>query len=164
MGLNLRLAFALLLPAMLVCAQGRRHPGPPSYLAIERLNRMPEQERQKLLDKLPPKRREMMERRLARYNQMPARGRERLKQEFDQFEGLPPEKKARVRELFRSFRDLPEDRRASVRRSYQSLRGLSEEERNRRLASEEFRSNFNEREQGLIQELSGLMAVPPRSP
>lgn len=145
-------------------AQSRKAGGPPSSkMALERLNRMPAQDRQRLLQKLPPDRKSLVERRLDRYEKMPPETKERLRQEYEQFQQLPPEKQARFRELFRSFNDLPQERRGPVRNAYQRLRSLSPEQRKERLASEQFRSRFSPSEQQLLEHLTDLTSPAPTS-
>lgn len=144
--------------------QPRRKSAPPARLGIERLNRMPKQERDRLLEKLPPERRQAMERRLERLDRMSPAAKQRLSTEFDQFQQLSPDHQARVRQLYRSFSDLPEDRRGPVRRAYQQLRQLPPEARERRLSSERFRSRFDDGERHLLEELSGLMSAPSSVP
>jgi len=162
MSRSLQILSSILLLAGMASAQARK----PSRAALgrmnlERLNRMPAEDRQRLLEKLPPERKAVVEKRLQHYNSLPPETKERLHQEYEYFQQLPPEKQMRVRELFRSFKDLPEDRRGPVRGAYQRLRALPPDERKRRLESEQFRSRFSPSEYELLRNLSGLLSPVP---
>src|SRR5690349_15193242 len=75
-------------------ARGRL--GPPPGAAIERLNGMTPQQRQRALDRLPPDRRAQVEKRLERYNALPADVKERLREQYTEFQKLPSEKQQAI--------------------------------------------------------------------
>ena len=158
------LPLVLLLLCAVLCAQNRKiGRAAPGRMGLERLNRMAPEDRQRLLEKLPPERKSVVERRLDRYNKMPPESKERLRQDYEQFEQLPVDKQKRFRELYRSFNDLPEGRRGLVRNAYQRLRAMPPEKRKERLTSDQFRSRFSPSEQELLDNLTGLLTPAPQS-
>jgi len=154
----------LLLAILLSCAgglfaQARKAPGrkPPPHLAVERFSRMSPEQRQRMLEKLPPERKAKVEQRLERFNNLPPETKKRLRDEFDRFQQLSPDQQDTVRKTFRVFNELPQERRPAVRRELHRLRLMPQSERQARLTSDEFRSRFNSDEQGMLETLSGLL-------
>src|SRR5436190_18557983 len=96
------IASAAIITFLLFCgsaiAQPKRPPvrpgkmGAPPNGMIERLNRMTPEQRQRALDRLPPERREKVERRLENFNALPPEEKDRLRQQYQAFQKLPPEK------------------------------------------------------------------------
>jgi hypothetical protein len=153
---------ALLLLAECLCAQPKKAatmPRPPrsNQNVVDRLSRMPEAQRQRVLAKLPPDRRARIENRLEKYNQLPQAEKDRLRAQAESFQSLPPEKQEAVRTNFRNFRNLPDDRRAPVREELRQLRGMSDEERKARMDSDEFRSKYSAGERQILENLSTLV-------
>ena len=99
---------------------------------IEQLQKMSSEEREKALAKLPPDRREQVEKQLNRLDQLSPEQRKELDQRFEKLQSFPP---ARQR---------------AVRQEVQSLRGMSFSDRQARLHSEEFQQQFAPEEQQLI--------------
>ena len=121
---------------------------------LERLNRMTPEQRQRLLSRLPPERRRIVEERLERYNSLPAEQRLRLRNRYETFRHMPAEKQDETRRLFREFRELPQDRRLALRREIGRLRLMGEAERRDRIESEPFKNRYSAAEQRIIRELS----------
>jgi hypothetical protein len=142
-----------------VHAQPKRRPGPPppNALMIERLNRMTPEEREQALKRLPPERRERVERRLENFNALPPNVKERLREQYLEFQKLPPERQNAIRRSFRRLNELDDDRKPVVRREVIRLRRLTPEERTSAMDSEQFRSRFNESERQLLFDLASSM-------
>ena len=166
------LAAFLLAPA--TWAQPRRNPagpragrpsGPgarlgPGPAIMDRLERMTPEERRRVLDRLPPERKKLVEERLRQFNQLPPEERARLRQSLDRFGRLPPEQQEAARKLFSRFNRLPEDRRKLLAGEFRGLRQMAEAGRRARISSDEFRSRYTQAEQQLLQDLSKLAAAP----
>jgi hypothetical protein len=129
---------------------GGRQAGPA---ILDRLDRMTPEQRRRLLDRLPPERRERIERRLRQYQSLTPEQRENLRRRFERFRELPPEKQDSARKLFRIFNNLPSDRRDVVRREYRNLQRMGDTARKLRLTSDDFRTAYNASEQQLLQDL-----------
>jgi hypothetical protein len=125
---------------------------------VDRWNRMSEEERQRKLAKLPPERRQRIERELQNYRSMSPEERRQLRSRYDQFNHLPPETQNQARRLFRQFNQLPEDRRQPVKQEFERLRGMSPSDRKSRLASPEFQEKYDPDERRMLRDLSGLVA------
>ena len=79
----------LLIALLLLCgsadAQSKRPMPRGANGMIERLNRMTPEQRQRTLDRLPPERREKVERRLEKFNALPPEVKSRLREEYQEF-------------------------------------------------------------------------------
>ena len=140
--------------------RGGKRPGRPPQVMLERWNRMPPDERKRLLDALPPERREQLQNRVQHFNRLSAEEKDQLAERFQAFRRMPPERQERARQLFRRFNQLPDERRALVRSEFESLRALPDDERRARMNSEEFRDKYKASEQEFLQELTSVMAPP----
>jgi len=145
-------------------AQPRSRPGPaagairpPAGRALERLSRMPPEERKRLLQRLPPERRQRLEQQLERYSSLPPEERERLQEQLARFRNLPPERQQAARDLFRRFLALPDDRRLLVRDEFNHLRNLPPEDRRARLQSDQLRRLFTDKEVGILEDYVALL-------
>lgn len=134
--------------------------GPRAGRALDRLSRMPAEERRRLLEQLPPERRKRVEDQLERYNRLPPEERERLRQQLDRFGDLPPERQEAARRLFRRFTLLPEERRQLVQEEFRRLREMEPSERRARTNSDEFRSRFSSVEQQILRDYIELLPGP----
>ena len=152
----------LLIVAMVVMFAGggmaqparRKRIGPPAVNGmIERLNAMTPEQRKRALDRLPPERRERVQRRLDNYNSLSPEAKERLREEYQEFQKLPVERQDAIRRSFRQLGELSQDRRPIVRREVIRLRQLTPEERTSRMDMDNFRSRFSESERQIIQDL-----------
>lgn len=136
--------------------KGRGPAGPPPEM-IDRWREMNADERQQMVDRLPPERRDQFRRRMDMWENMRPEERKGVRDRFDRFRDLPPEQQTNARRAFREFNQLPQERRAELRKEMNSLRGLTEEERTARFNSEEFRNKFDAHERGLMQDLGAAM-------
>lgn len=132
-------------------AVGPQQGGPKT---LDSLERMSPQQRQKLLEGLPPDRARSLQERLDRYDRLPPDQRQRLKDQYDRFSQLPPERQAAMRKVFERFNRLSQDRQDAVRQEFNGFHGLSDDEKRARMRSAEFRSRYSRDEQKLIDEMS----------
>ena len=147
----------LLLLAIPLLAQPH---GAPAASLIERLNRMSPAERRKMLDRMPPERREILEQRIGNLNKINPEARERLKRDYEHFQQLPPEKQTELRQTLRQIAELPEDRRKQVRGAVNHLRRQTPEVQQKRIASQGFESRFNEDERKLVKDALAMLPLP----
>lgn len=143
-------------------ARQRRNPGEnvPPHLLMERLNRMKPAERERLLSRMPAERRNLVERRLQKFAELPPEARDRLHSEYTRFQQLPPEKQDNLRKLFKQFSAIEQERQRHLRRELVRLRNMPSERRAQRMSSERFRTEYNESERKLLEDLTGILATP----
>jgi hypothetical protein len=152
--------------AVLFCSaaagQGRRgapHPAPAhGPKAIDGLEELSPQQRQKIIDSLPPDRARKAQDRLDQLNRLTPEERARLKEQYGWFQQLPPERQEAMRKAFRKYSALAPERQDAVRQEFRRLQDLPTDARRDQVASQDFRSRFSKDERKLIQELAG--AVP----
>src|SRR5450755_1512223 len=142
-----------------VSAQGRRGGGmktraprpekasKPAKTPIDDFEKMSPEERQKALDRLPPKQRQQVEERLKNFKELPPGQQQTLKNMYNRLNQLPPARQEVVRGALNQFAQQPADRQQAMRQELRGMAGLPEDERQTRLASPEFRSKFNGHEQ-----------------
>jgi hypothetical protein len=128
---------------------------------LDRLSDMPVDERSKVLERLPPERRRMAERRLDMYQKLSPEERERLAEGWERFTEKTPAQQAAIRRLFRKFSELPVDRRPMIRQELMNLRQLSGDDRRARINTDEFRNKYSLAEQQLLADLSAALAAEP---
>lgn len=139
---------------------GMRPPAgaPKPNPALEKWRSMTPGERQRFLDRLPPERREEVQRRWEQFERndrmLKPDQRDRLQQAFSEFRNLPPERQQTARRAFRQWMVQPEERRATMRGELESLRGMAAEDRRARMDSEDFKSKFSKVEQGILHDLT----------
>ena len=133
----------------------QKGPGGPPPDVVERFSQLSPTERQEALSKLPPARREMMERRLERWNQTPVEQRKRLAGSYAQFREMSPEKQQEVRQLFRRFSEtFPPERRPEAQAAIRRLRKADPEERKTILNNRRFVTNYSEEERKLLEQMA----------
>ena len=135
----------------------KKGPPPPSPAMLDRWRGMSADERQQMVDRLPPERRDIFRRRMELWENMKPAERKGVSDRFDRFRDLPPEQQTSARRAFRQFNQLPPERRRDLRLEMNSLRKLTEEERAARFNSEEFRNKFDANERGLVQDLAAAL-------
>ena len=129
----------------------------PSPAMLERWRGMSADERQEMVDRLPPERRDVFRRRMELWENMKPEERKGVTDRFDRFRDLPPEQQTSARRAFRQFNQLPPERRRDLRLEMNGLRKLTEEERAARFNSEEFRNKFDANERALVQDLAAAL-------
>src|SRR4051794_28320046 len=108
----------------------------PGNANVERLLMMPPEQRDRALEKLPPKQQENLRRRFEQFDKLPPEERARRIEMWKRFESLPPEKREVLVRQMQAFRDLPEDRLTAMRPALNRLSRMTPEERQARLNSE----------------------------
>ena len=129
------------------------HPAP----LVEKLSRMTPAQRQRALSKLPPERRDKIEKELDDYNHLSQRERQQLFDRYRNFQELPPQKQEAMRRAFRRLGAVPEDRRVILREEVQRMAGLPDADRRARFNSDEFRNKYSPQEQQLLREFNGAL-------
>ena len=124
---------------------------------VDRLRRLPSDERKKLLDSLPPDRKKQLEQLLDRYESLAPRERQRLREQYLLFRQLPPERQDAMRRLYNRFSNLPEDRKRLLRSEIQALGPLPEADRRARLNSDESRNKLSLAEQQLLADMARIL-------
>lgn len=121
---------------------------------LDRWNKMPADERERELAKLPPERARRIRMLLRRYNQMNPEEQQALRRRYRTFSELTPAEKETVRQRLREFRQLPKERRPIVHDEVDELRRLPEAQRQARMNGEEFRGRFSPQERQIIRDLA----------
>ncbi len=102
--------------------------------AVERLANMTPEQRQKILERIAPARREKIEIQLAKLDQ------------------LPPEQRAQLLQRYEMFQGLPQDRQVAIRLELQMLRKMSTPRLRERFSSPEFQQSYTADEQKILRE------------
>lgn len=144
-------------PLFALAQPARRPSGGP----VDRIRGMPQDQRKRTLETLPPDRRKQAEMRMQRLDALPADEREALQRRYEAFQKLPSEHQQRARDMFQQFNALDDNRRAKVQSEMDSLRTLSQTERLDRLKSQQFKKKFNRNEQSILSDYSALLDETP---
>jgi hypothetical protein len=128
------------------------HPRPRTQLEL--LQRMPPDQRRRVLDSLPPERRRALEQRLRQLDSMSPDERRQTRRLLDDFQNLPPERRQAVRRLFAAFNRMPPDRRALLRQEVRSLGRMTRLEREERMSGGDYRARYSELEQRWLDNLT----------
>lgn len=159
----LALVFGLLL-ASPGPAQNRQQGSGPRLLngptILDRLEHMTPEQRRRVLDRLPPWRRQRLEARLAQWESLPPQERERLRRQYDRFRALPPERQQAARNLFQDFASLPPARRRALRQEARRLSQMGDAGRQARMASQDFRGRYTPQEREILRALAELAPGP----
>jgi hypothetical protein len=126
---------------------------------IDEFQTMSPQDRQKALDRMPPAQRQKLEERLQKFNQLPPEQQRTLKGMYNRLHELPLGRQDAVRKSVNRFSEQPPERRDAIRHELKSIGELPQQDRTARMASPEFRSKFNHKEQDIIRDMSELL--PP---
>ena len=139
----------------------KKGPGAVPPQALERFNRMTPSERREALDKLPPERRQRMERRLEQWANTPESERTRLRGSYQRFQEMPPEKQQEVRQLFRQFSEtFDPGRRGRAHAAIRALRTADADQRKKLLESRRLQENFNDEERKLLERMAVELPDP----
>jgi len=134
----------------------RPQPAPKNPVReIQKLQHMSPEERQRVLQSLPPERRKKVEERLEQYSKMSPQEQQRLKQDLEMFQQLPPERQNAVRKLYSDFQKFPPDRQKAIKKEFKKLRSMREAERKSVMSSEEFQKKYNRSEQDFLNQMVG---------
>jgi len=134
-----------------------RAPAKEPETAIDEFERMPPDQQQKALAKLPADRRKKVEQQLAHLRSLPPEQRAMLRQTYGRLSELPPERRQAVRKSFEKFGNQPADRQQAIREELKQLGNLPADERAGRIKSQDFRKSFNHGEQQIIRDMADLL-------
>jgi hypothetical protein len=132
---------------------------PAKTTPIDEFQTMSPQERQKALERMPPAQRQKLEERLQKFNELPAEQQRTLKNMYTRLHELPSGRQDAVRKSMNQFFEQSPERRQAMREELKGISALPEQDRVARMASPEFRSKFNGKEQGIVRDMSELL--PP---
>ena len=135
-------------------------PAKPVKTPIDEFEKMAPEERQKALDRLPPKQRQQVEERLQKFNQLPPAQQQTLKNMYNRLNELPAARQEVVRGSMNKFFQSPADRQQVMREELRGMAPLTGDEREARMSTPEFKSKFNASEQEIVRNMSDLL--PPR--
>lgn len=163
--LTLLLAAVGLLPLMAQAVRtARPRPaGVDNTTLVERLSLMPVDQRKRLLERMAPERRALIEKRLEQYNAIKPEDRIRLKKDYEDFQNLPAEQQAEARRIFREISDLDPPRRQQVRAAINRLRPFTGVELERRMTSRVFLDRFGAKERVLIRQALAVLPTTAKA-
>lgn len=122
-----------------------------------RLYRASPEERDRALEKLPTPMQDSIRRQLEVFDKMPKDQQQVWIHRAERFAALTPEQKAQVISQLQALGKLPQERRREVGIELRRLQVLPEDDRQKRLASDDFKSRFSPEEQKVIADLSEVM-------
>jgi hypothetical protein len=141
----------------------KRPIGPPlsnPASPVARLYRASPEERDRALEKLPPKMQEQLRIQLERFDAMPKEQQQVFIRRAERFAAFSPEQKMAVARQLQALNKLSQDRHRAINRALRELAPMSEEERHAAVASEEFKARFSPEEQTIIADLAEVMLPP----
>jgi hypothetical protein len=141
---------------------GADSPRLPNPLAnpVQRMMAMSPEQRERILEKLPPQQQANIRQRLDTFDKLPPAEKARRLQLFQRFSSLPPEKQQILGRQLQAFSALPEDRRATLGKELLQLGRMPDSERQARLANDEFRSKFSAAELQMLSDISENYPFP----
>ena len=138
-----------------------RPPFPPRLL--ERLREMKPEDRGKVLENnprfrdLPPERKAELLQRLNMLLDMNEDQRRELDRRLSVFRNLSPEQRGKARKIYEEhWRTLSPMRRMAILEEFRNLRDMNSEQRGKRIASDEYQTQFSIEERAVLDELSAL--------
>jgi hypothetical protein len=163
LALTVSIAFASPLagargPRPSAAAHAGRRPAKAAKTPIDEFERMPPEQQQRALDRLPPGQRQKLQQRIDQFNQLPREQQQTLRNLYGRLHSLPPERQNAVRNAINRFSEQPPQRQQAMRAELRGLAALPEQDRQARIASREFKSQFNGKEQGILRDMSPLLA------
>ena len=120
----------------------------------QRLLQMTPDQREKVLEKLPPEQQAQLRKNLDRLDHLPQRERDHIISQATSLDSLPQQQRRIVVQQLRAFNKLPDDRILPVRRELVNLMRLPEDQRETLLNSQAFRNSFSPEEQDILRDLS----------
>jgi hypothetical protein len=110
------------------------------------------------MDRLPPDRRQKMERSEQNIRQLTPDERIKLEERYEKFQALPAERQAGIRQAIKDFQKLPKGRQEKLRSEYEKMADMTDDERRAHAVAPDYRKKFNDREREMLEDLS---AMPP---
>jgi hypothetical protein len=146
---------------------GRQSPeGPrlPNPLAnpVLRMMSMPPEQRERILEKLPPQRQAQLRQSFDEFDKLPAAEKERRLQLLQTFNSIPPEKQQILAKQLPAFNSLPKERRTVLAKEIGQLSRMTDNERQAQLNSEDFKSRFSPTELQMLSDISQNYPFPKR--
>lgn len=132
------------------------------YNPIQVLRQLSPEERERVLERYPPKQQENIRKRLQNLDNMPEAQKQRQLGFMDEFYRLPPDKQQQVRREMNAFNALPADRIAAVRAAYARLSKATPEEREQILARPQFQERFSPEELQILRVLPEYWPLPAK--
>ena len=129
---------------------------------VQRLSQMTPEQRERVLEQLPPERQAQMRKQLEKFDSLPPAAKERLSRLAAPLMALPPERQRLVNQGIISINRLPDDRKPPVRKELLSLLNMTPEDRAARLNSGDFKKAYSPDEQKILSDLSNNL--PPDYP
>lgn len=129
---------------------------------VQRLFQMTPEQRERVLEQLPPERQTQLRQQLERFDNLKPAEKERLARQYQSLAALPPATQRIVNQGIMGMNHLQDDRKVPVFRELRSLVNMSDEDRTARLASEEFKKKYTAQEQKILTDLS--TNLPPDYP
>jgi hypothetical protein len=129
-----------------------------------RLLRMPPEQRDRALEKLPPAQQARARQALANFDKLPPNVKVRRLRQIQVFAALPQREQQSLRMHINAFNQLPEDRRVVLRNELLRLHRMTVGERNTRLESQDFKNRYNPAEQELLADLAANYPFPDTPP
>jgi hypothetical protein len=124
---------------------------------VDRLTRMPVQDRERALAGLPPGQQKEISKRIDEIDRIDPANREQLLKRYRKFDTLTPQEKDEFRGVLRQIQKLPEHRHEAVTEELDHLSKLSLQDRTRRINSEEFRNRFSPDERQILSNKSSAL-------
>jgi len=134
-------------------AGGARLPHPLGN-PVQRMMAMTPEQRERILEKLPPQQQANIRQRLERFDKLPPAEKARQLQMLQRFSDLPPEKQQLLSRQLQAFSALPEDRRAALGKELMQLSRMQDSERQARLDSKELKGRFSPPELQMLSDIT----------
>jgi Protein of unknown function (DUF3106) len=146
--------------AQLKGAAGPRLPNPLAN-PVQRMMAMTPEQRERILEKLPPQQQANVRQRLENFDRLPPVEKARRLQLFQRFSSLPVEKQQILERQLPAYNALPPEKKEILGfREIQQLARLSDSERQARLNSEELKSRFSAAELKMISDIAENYPFP----
>jgi len=130
----------------------------PRNIAAQLYQATPEQ-RDRVIEKLPPARQEQLRKQLEWYDGLPKAQQKRIIESTERVAQLTPEREHEVIQSWRGLQQLPQDRKIAIRQAFNRIQGMTPERREAVFNSDQFKNRFSPEEQKIIRDLCDI--VPP---
>ncbi len=137
----------------------RRIPNPGAN-PVQRMMTMSPEQRERVLEKLPPAQQANIRQRLENFDKLPPAEKNRQLQMLNAYNSLPAEKQELLNRQLRAFNSVPDDRRKVLLKEMAQLRQLPDSERQARLNSEDSKSKFSPSELQMLSDISENYPFP----
>jgi hypothetical protein len=129
---------------------------------VQRLAQMTPEQRERVLEQLPPERAAQMRMQLENFDRLPPAAKAKIAQAAQAITSLPPEKQRVINQSMRGMNSLPDERKRPLVKELRSLLDMSPEDRAARLNSPDFKKAYSPEEQKFLSDLSNNL--PPDYP